>query len=525
MSARKKVALGGLAVLVVTLLPCRTAPADGGYFPEKAFEKRPDIPVQRALVRYKDGRETLIVESAVESESPGLGWVIPLPAVPDKMEKADPGLLESLSTVLGAEVVHDLGQHIQAVGFLLLILLLTLALAASGSRVIEILAVILILLLLAGLFLPALGGGRGTSSSVADGVRVALEARVGSYEAKVLEAESASALDEWLAANGFASLGEADLPVIEDYVGKGWCFFTAKLAREKGGVALPHPISLEFEADQAVYPMRLTGLSGGRLQLELTVVAEKEAGLSVVPRLLCDTYFKDHYIRALLWAGRDTGVLVGHPGLDTLFWDGCVVTRFAGEVGPDDMAEDLAFSWRDPTPYRKRVFSRRGAFHTGVVVTFWLSAAAFLAIIIVRWRHIGHGMRDTKAPRMVGMSLLGALLVGLCVFLVIPKRQVQTMRRMGDYRTRSEFMRMLDKGSRAGSFDPRSVASLRAYIREALGGEEYRRAETNPFTGEPVREETSPGNYEIREEPARLQVFVYDRWAAPQAAWASKDEE
>ena len=521
MSARKKGALGGLALLVVTLLPCRTAPADGGYFPEKAFEKRPNIPVQRAVVRYKDGRETLIVESAVESDSPGLGWVIPLPAVPDKMEKADPGLLESLSMVLGAEVVHDLWPHIKVAGFLLFVLLLTLVQAASGRGVIDVLAVILILVLLAGLLLPALVGGRGSMTREAPGVRVALAQRVGSYEAKVLEAESASALDEWLAANGFASLGEADLPVVEDYVGKGWCFFTAKLAREKGGMALPHPISLEFKADQAVYPMRLTGLAGGRLHLELTVVAEKEAAGPGMPRMLADTFRPGSGV----WRGVDTDARIGHPGLDTILWDGCVVTRFAGELEPDEMSEDIIFSWRDPTPYRKRVFSRRGAFHTGVVVSFWLSAAAILVIIIVRWRHMRRGMRDMKALRIVGLSLLGALLVGLCVFLVIPKRQVQTMRRMGAYVTGSQFMHMLHKGNESGSFDPRSSAALRAYIREALGSEEYRRVATNPYTGEPVREETSPGNYEIREELGRLRVFVYDRWATPQSTWTSEGRE
>jgi len=82
--------LGGFArqkgVLGLLTLWCGAAAADGKYFPEMAFAESPEMPAQRALVRFKDGRETLIIEAAVNSESKGLGWVIPLPAVPDRIE-------------------------------------------------------------------------------------------------------------------------------------------------------------------------------------------------------------------------------------------------------------------------------------------------------------------------------------------------------------------------------------------------------------------------------------------------------
>ena len=89
------------------VLCCHSALADGKFWPEtKAYRKDVGIPSQRALVRFRDGRETLVIESAAESESPGLGWVIPLPTVPDRMEVVRPGLFESLSFCLRPEITH-----------------------------------------------------------------------------------------------------------------------------------------------------------------------------------------------------------------------------------------------------------------------------------------------------------------------------------------------------------------------------------------------------------------------------------
>jgi len=62
--------------------------ADGCYVPARAVKKIPEIPAQRALISFKDGRETMVISSALNSESQELGWIIPVPCVPDSIEKA-----------------------------------------------------------------------------------------------------------------------------------------------------------------------------------------------------------------------------------------------------------------------------------------------------------------------------------------------------------------------------------------------------------------------------------------------------
>src|SRR5882724_4380582 len=81
--------------------------ADGCYFPQKATLKMPEITAQRAVLRWKNGTETLLISSALNSESQKLGWIIPLPAVPSKIEKADPGALKTLAMLTQPKIIHD----------------------------------------------------------------------------------------------------------------------------------------------------------------------------------------------------------------------------------------------------------------------------------------------------------------------------------------------------------------------------------------------------------------------------------
>ena len=87
-------------VLLLVLGVSAEALAEGWHFPEPAHVDVAGIPAQRALIAFRDGTETLIVESAFETESPGAGWVIPLPSVPDEIGAVSPGSLKTLTHCL-----------------------------------------------------------------------------------------------------------------------------------------------------------------------------------------------------------------------------------------------------------------------------------------------------------------------------------------------------------------------------------------------------------------------------------------
>jgi len=68
-----------LAHVVLALLLTVVAPAaviaDGCYIPAQAVRKIPNIPFQRALITWTGGVETLVVSSALDSESQRIGWI------------------------------------------------------------------------------------------------------------------------------------------------------------------------------------------------------------------------------------------------------------------------------------------------------------------------------------------------------------------------------------------------------------------------------------------------------------------
>ena len=86
-----------LAILLIfVFFFCRHSYADGVFIPE-VRKKIPEIPTQRALLQYRDGVETLIIESTLDGEGDSYSWIIPLPNVPGRIEKISPGLLKTLS--------------------------------------------------------------------------------------------------------------------------------------------------------------------------------------------------------------------------------------------------------------------------------------------------------------------------------------------------------------------------------------------------------------------------------------------
>jgi hypothetical protein len=54
-----------ILVFLFVLSVCEFSSADGFYVPE-VRQKLPDIPIQRALIKYRDGTETLMIESTLD---------------------------------------------------------------------------------------------------------------------------------------------------------------------------------------------------------------------------------------------------------------------------------------------------------------------------------------------------------------------------------------------------------------------------------------------------------------------------
>jgi hypothetical protein len=250
------------AAVLVTVLSVSSAMADGCYMPEHAVKKLPAIPSQRALLSWKDGVETLVISSALDSEAQKLGWIIPIPAVPETLEKQTPGALKTLSFCIQPKITHELHLVTTAAIFVAVVGNIALAiLMFKRGWLVRFLVTLCVLALFFGLLLPAVGGGNAATRAAA--MQVEKTAQVGSYDISVLRPKDVDELNAWLAENGFASFPPQANSAIADYIHRDWVFAAIKLTRTEAGKNAPHPIQMAFNAKEAVYPLKRS-VSAGR---------------------------------------------------------------------------------------------------------------------------------------------------------------------------------------------------------------------------------------------------------------------
>ncbi|MGW3283063.1 DUF2330 domain-containing protein [Streptomyces sp. NPDC001002] len=109
----------------------------------------------------------------------------------------------------------------------------------------------------------------------APGVGVVGRQKLGPFDVARLTATDPAALDTWLGSNGFA-LPPRLSTALRPYVDRRWEYVAVRLAPDSAGVPLDgtlDPLHLTFEADQPVYPMRLSALAATPQSLGLYVLA------------------------------------------------------------------------------------------------------------------------------------------------------------------------------------------------------------------------------------------------------------
>ena len=115
---------------------------------------------------------------------------------------------------------------------------------------------------------PGGGGGcfGGGAAPPQDGVDVIEEQVVGPYATAILSATNATALADWLNANGYIFPEDGE-EIISEYIEKEWYFVATKInaVEEDTGYALAEgaiePIVLSFASNETVYPLRISSLS------------------------------------------------------------------------------------------------------------------------------------------------------------------------------------------------------------------------------------------------------------------------
>jgi hypothetical protein len=496
-------------VFTLVLLLAGVASADGVFLPPLAHVELPAIPTQRAIVVHRDGVERLVVESSLDAEGQSFGWILPVPAVPTSVEASTPGALDTLDLVTGPDVVHTrAGGGRLMIGSLIYLacILLVIRFGFTGRALRGIVLLLLALLIGWLTLVPNLLSARLGGTSI-PGVRAGETERVGGYDVTVLSAEGRAALDAWLVASGFAPIPEAGQAAVERYVAEGWRFVAARLAREGDGLAAPHPLAVVFPSEKPVYPMRLTSLAGSSTAVRLHVVADGRAAADGFATTYGET-LRSRQSDAPSFSGAKR--TIAHPRLVPHLWDGCFLTRLEATLAPGETTEDVTLEIGEASDLVPRVFSTLGAWQSTVRVVgpIWM-AVLFGALFLARDRLTDDTGRRFVLTRLIAPITLLAAVAGLITFAALPKVPVRLVG-VGE-----ESSGRLRPGSRAEMLLAEEPAlagreTIAARLRERYLELDLR----NPFTGEPIREGDSPGDWQLLEDGRGLVVRTFARSGA-----------
>ena len=391
----------------------------------------PEISAQRALIKWKSGEETLVIASALDSESQRLGWIIPLPSVPSEIGKADPGLLKTLNFCLQPEIIHDRGAAIFGYTILFFngVFLTAIFLFRRKSFVGWAISCFVIFILLPSFAVPAAGGGVGLNV-LTSSLRVEKTVHAGAYEMNVLSAQNLDDLNQWLTGNGFSPFPANARQIVTQYLERKWVFAAIKLSRDEKGANTPHPVRFVFKSPEVIYPMQLTALAGSTPQFELFVLGDQRANSRLLKTEFCDKYNQatrtnfgsSEPATTPYFAAATSRQNIGYPDIFNLMWDGCVLTKLSGTLNPEQMADDLGFRWSDFQPCQQRIYTRQGARESADILFVQFFGAFLMGSMIVGRNTIRrpNGFRKYLGTRLFP-GLACCMAISLSFFFAVPQ--------------------------------------------------------------------------------------------------------
>jgi len=309
------------------------------------------IPYQRALILFDEGRQTLVLQSQVETQggkgdATSLAWVVPVPSVPE-LDTIEAGggtwLFQWLNIMTPADVIST--RWICYAIMLIVNAIWLLYCVGVGCRLrsgnasdfkTEIdqrrrhlgLAFFLfvVLWLLPVLIMPASSGNR-TRVEIVD------SRRVGIFDVQVIRSDTRSALVEWLNENGF-DFGQEDRPAFDRYIEQGWCFVVSKVrvsdALEHQVDGLIDPLVMRFASERPVYPLALTATQGKPTQVLVYVLSDR--------KMVCEGPLKLRYFQERTFPVFQQETIFKPWEMDLTY-----LHRFRSRLSPDQMKEDAVF--------------------------------------------------------------------------------------------------------------------------------------------------------------------------------------
>jgi hypothetical protein len=552
--------MGRLLTLLAFLFVTASCWADGMVVHATAVPVEVRIPDQRALIQFTNGVERLVIETRFTGAGTNFAWVVPLPS-PPVIEEASTGLFPTLQCIFQPRLRHEVPHYFQlflgllAGGYLLRFVrrgspmndLDRLACVGMGVAVFApeplrgslsigvflgllygvdslrnrnvglihitiffFLILLLVFMVLGGLTGVTMAGASMSSSPV---VSILDRKMVGVFETTTISSRDPSALQGWLKANGFAAPANRD-QAIASYVKDGWVFVAAKIRRDNPALqtATPHPLSFTFKTEKAVYPMRLTGIDNGPVQIDLYVFGSDRAK---APHFKVERCANPVYPKLPLHHGIDSVsradfspkpefVQIVHPLLRKWVDGTPVATKLTATLSLADMRTDVWISW---TPFSEKGTSRFSPQGAWIYALNWgagVIAASLLTTVIFG---PGSENRRKRPAKFVGLAIASGVILAVIIYCLLPKTEVRLIRRHMPFYENFSMLRWIHYAATGET----NLAETRTWFAQGYLPHQME----NILSGGFIHEEDSPGNYQLRQASNRVECVIYDASGAP----------
>ena len=443
--------------------------ADGMVFSEPEVHAKIGIPNQQALIQFADGVEELVIETSFLGEGTNFAWVVPLPSVPE-IEPVSENFFPGLQQVFQPRLIHDVHRYYIGVLFVCGLAFLAwrsfkdevswindlpvCALLAAGAwffgkswlfglvvfgfviyvRIFTRSTANLTLVVLVGMafscYFTFLSNSVGfgliqTMSSDAGeqkqlGVDVVSVQHAGVFDSTTIRSSDARAVIQWLEKNGY-NASDVIEPVVSPYVKDGWVFVASKLRRDNADARQTsiHPLAFKFATRVPVYPMKLTAAGKSDCVVDLYVFGDKRAGARHFSVKRCDRVSQNWQPDQASY--RNSWLGISDPEVLSRISHSTVGTKLSAQLSPTQMDSDVEIKWNGFWKKGALAYSNSGALTVTLNVVLTLAPLIWISVGACRG---GWGVDEKFIWRWRWRLMIGAIVVGIIVFLLLPKVSV-----------------------------------------------------------------------------------------------------
>ena len=378
----------------------------------------------RAILHHKDNQETLIlsldfidagtadVNGVFDSWSKEVAWVLPIPGDTLEMRESSPIPLRMLMPITGPYKLNGRITDLLFVPFFLT----TIALIGWCCTGRQIHKRIWMKTILMGLILVSVV----VSIILLRAPRFDLLSEMGLYTSEPMESsmteppktvilrpQSQEEFREILAREHHLEMMASNLSLAAEYIDQGWAFALIRMVIPMCESPNSSPfrtpsVAFTFSTETPILPLPLFGARHDSLQTDIVVIGEtsfRNGALRLESIFRSDetpytvAQLHNENVPPTRLGACSTYVLeglpnlrIGFPAITNLLWDGCVLTRFSGEIRPSKDANEIRLhaepassSFRVTFGHPRAILVKR-MFYASLVGLIWMTGIFLLVI-------------------------------------------------------------------------------------------------------------------------------------------------